>query len=274
VIAADEVIVCAGTYESPGLLLRSGIGPAADVVGLGRSVVADLPGVGANLADHPWVSIDLRCPPPEGDPAIFQLVATTHSSLARVPGGAPDLQLMVFGPYPIDDGFGCSLATALLKPRSRGRIRLRSLDPAAAPDIDLAYFRDASDLTRLTEGLRLADEATRSSPLLEISQGSRLGPLVDVIAGRDATGAWIRSSTNTYHHPVGTCAMGADPETGAVVGPDGAVHGVDRLSVVDASVMPDLPSANTNLPTIMLAEHVAARRRRRRAPAAPHVEPD
>ena len=109
--------------------------------------------------------------------------------------------------------------------------------------------------------------------MLQIGQGSRLGPSPDRIAGRDAARAWIRSSTNTYHHPVGTCAMGADPGAGAVVGPDGAVHGVDGLSVVDASVMPDLPSANTNLPTIMLAENVAARRHRRRAPAAPHVEP-
>ena len=262
VVAADEVLVCAGTYGSPGLLLRSGIGRAADVVAIGRSVVVDLPGVGANLADHPWISIDLPCPPPKGDPAVFQLVATTHTSLASQ-NGAPDLQFMVCGPYPVGAGYGCSLATALLKPRSRGRIAVRSGDAAAAPDIDLSYLSDDTDLTRLTEGLRLADAATQGTALLRLSRGSRLGPPRDLITGDDTARAWIRSSTMTYHHPVGTCAMGTDPESGAVVGPDASVHGVEGLFVVDASIMPDLPSANTNIPTIMLAEHIAARRARR-----------
>ena len=259
IIAADEVFVCAGTYASPGLLLRSGIGRSTDVVALGRSVVADLPGVGANLADHPWVSIDLPCPPPDGDPAVFQLVATTHTGVADS-SGAPDIQFMVCGPYPVGDGFGCSLATALLKPRSRGRVTVRSLDPAATPDIDLGYYQDPADLTHLAEGLRLADAATVTSPLQQLTRGARFGPPREVMDGDDAVSAWIRSSTMTYHHPVGTCAMGLDSAAGAVVGPAGSVYGVDGLFVVDASVMPELPSANTNIPTIMVAENIAARR--------------
>jgi choline dehydrogenase len=258
VLPADEVFICAGAYGSPGVLLRSGIGGPADVAALGLSVVADLPGVGANLADHPWVSIDLPCPLPAGDPALFQLVATMRSSLAA-PDGPPDLQLMVCGPYPVGEGYGCSLAAALLKPRSRGRLTVRSSDAAAAPDIDLGYLGDGTDLARLTEGLRVADAATQTTPLLRLNGGARLGPPRDIVAGDHTAHHWIRSSTNTYHHPVGTCAMGADPAAGAVVRADGAVHGVDGLFVVDASVMPDLPSANTNIPTIMLAEHIAAR---------------
>ena len=264
IIAADEVFVCAGTYASPGLLVRSGIGRSTDVLALGRSVVADLPGVGANLVDHPWVSIDLPCPPPIGDPAVFQLVATTHTGQADS-SGAPDIQFMVCGPYPVGDGYGCSLATALLKPRSRGHITVRSLDAAAAPDIDLGYYQDPADLPHLTLGLRLADAATVCGQLPQLTRGARFGPPREVINGDDAGTAWIRSSTMTYHHAVGTCAMGLDPQAGAVVGPDGSVYGVDGLFVVDASIMPDVPSANTNIPTIMVAENVAARRSSLRA---------
>jgi choline dehydrogenase len=258
-VGADEVIVCAGAYASPGLLLRSGIGPADDVAALGLPVVSDLPGVGANLVDHPWVSIDLPCAPPTGDPALFQLAATVRSSVAH-PAGAPDLQLMVCGPYPMGDGYGCSFAAALLRPASRGRIRLHTLDPVAVPDIDLGYFGHGDDLDRLTECLRLADAVTQNGPLPAATNGSRFGPDREVIADDHDARAWVRASAATYHHPVGTCAMGLDPRSGAVVDPDGHVYGVAGLSVVDASILPDVPSANTNIPTIMLAEHLAARR--------------
>lgn len=264
-VSADEVIVCAGTYASPGLLLRSGIGAAGDVTELGLSVVADLPGVGANLADHPWVSIDLPCAPPAGDPALFQLAATVRSGRADR-SGPPDLQLMVCGPYPMGGGYGCSFAAALLRPSSRGRVRLRTLDPAAAPDVDLGYFSRDDDLDRLTECLRLADAVTQSGPLPEATHGSRFGPDREVIVHDVAVRTWIRASAMTYHHPVGTCAMGLDPRSGAVIDPNGYVYGVVALSVIDASIFPELPSANTNIPTIMLAEHLAARRAVRPGP--------
>ena len=260
VVAADEVIVCGGAYESPGVLLRSGIGPAADIAALGRTVVADLPGVGQNLADHPAVSIDVPCDPPDGDPAIFQLVATTHSSARRAGVDAPDLQLMACGPYPVEAGHACSLAAALLQPTSRGRVRILSLDPLAPPEIDLGYLASDEEVARLTEALRLLDAATQTGAMIEENAGARFGPPRELIADDAAAAAWIRASAWSYHHPVGTCAMGPDPGAGAVVDPDGRVHGVAGLSVVDASVMPDIPSANTNIPTIMLAEHIAARR--------------
>jgi choline dehydrogenase len=258
-LPADEVIVAAGAYESPGVLLRSGIGPAAELAALGRDVVADLPGVGGNLADHPWVSVDLPCAGQDGDPAIFQLVATTRSSRSQATA-APDLQLMVCGPYPLGDGYAFTLAAALLTPASRGRIRLDSLEAGAAPHIDLGYFRDGTDLDRLLECLRLVEEASHSGPLPQVTHGARLGPPREAVADDRAAAAWIRATAMTYHHPVGTCAMGVDPRAGAVVDPDGRVFGVPGLSVIDASVIPAPPSANTNLPAIMLAEHLAARR--------------
>lgn len=265
VVPAGEVILSAGAYLSPALLLRSGIGPAAELAALGRTVVADLPGVGANLADHPAVAIDLKCAPADGDPPIFQLVATAHSSLAQR-AGPPDLQLVACGPYPADGGrTGCMIAAALLKPASRGRVRLRDADPGSMPDIDLGYFRDPADLPRLLEGLRLADEAARHPALAGPTGGSRLGPPPGAIATDAGAARWIRNSAWTYHHPVGTCAMGLDPAAGAVVDPDARVYGVDGLSVADASILPEIPSANTNIPVIMVAEHVAARRAPQRA---------
>jgi choline dehydrogenase len=264
VVPAGEVIVCAGAYLSPALLLHSGIGPAAELTALGRPVVADLPGVGASLADHPAVAVDLQCVPADGDPPIFQLVATAHSSLARR-AGPPDLQLVVCGPYPAaGGGAGCMIAAALLKPASRGRVRLRDAGPGSAPGIDLGYFRDPADLPRLLEGLRLADEAARHPALAGLTGGRRLGPPPEAIARDDVATEWIRNSAWTYHHPIGTCAMGLDPAAGAVVDPDARVYGVDGLSVADASILPEIPSANTNIPVIMVAEHVAARRRSRR----------
>jgi len=265
VVPAGEVIVSAGAYLSPALLLRSGIGPAADLAALGRPIVADLPGVGANLADHPAVAIDLECARPDGDPPIFQLVATAHSRLAQR-AGPPDLQLVACGPYPAaGGGAGCMIAAALLKPGSRGRVRLRDAGPGSMPEIDLGYFRDPADLPRLLEGLRLADEAARHPALASLTGGRRLGPPPGAVATDAAAARWIRNSAWTYHHPVGTCAMGLDPAAGAVVDPDARVYGVEGLSVADASILPEIPSANTNIPVIMVAEHVAARRAQQRA---------
>lgn len=264
IIEVDEVIVCAGAYHSPALLIRSGIGPAADVAALGRSVTMDLPGVGTNLADHPWVAIDLPCLQPLGDPPLFQVMATARSSRSSA-ADPPDLQLMVCGPYGLEDGYRCLLAAALLKPASRGEVRLLTLDPIAAPAIDLGYFRNPVDIDRLVEGLQLADAAVAYPHLTRITRGSRLAPRQDLVADAVAVRAWIKATATTYHHPVGTCAMGTDPQAGAVVDTSGRVYGVPGLSVVDASILPEPLSANTNIPTIMVAEHIATRLRGVRA---------
>ncbi|WP_091558114.1 GMC oxidoreductase [Arthrobacter sp. ok362] len=168
---------------------------------------------------------------------------------------------MVCGPYRLGDGYRCLLAAALLKPASRGEVRLRTLDPTAAPAIDLGYFRNSTDIDRLEEGLQLADAAATHPELTRITHGSRLAPGQDVIADPVAVRAWIKATATTYHHPVGTCAMGTDPRAGAVVDTSARVYGVPGLSVVDASILPEPLSANTNIPTIMIAEHLAARLR-------------
>ena len=250
-VHAQEVVVSAGTYASPALLMRSGIGPAAALRELDIPVVADLPGVGQNLIDHPAVSVDLRYDRPVNPVPVFQVVATFHSS-GTDSGGAPDLQCLVSGPYE-NDPSTFFLGTALLKPKSRGSLTLQSIDPTAPPRIDLGYYREADDLDRMVEGLRRVRELAHVSAVGELSGGVDYGP--GPAAGLRS---WVRRQTWTYHHPVGTCAMGVDPVAGAVVDPACRVHGVSDLWVIDASVMPDVPSANTHLPTVMVAERAAA----------------
>jgi choline dehydrogenase len=238
VIDGGEVIVCAGAYQSPGLLRRSGI---------------DLPGIGMNLIDHAAAGIDLPYYGPPQDVAPHQLVATLHSSFANPLTDPPDLQILVGGPYaPSEPGQRHTLyvGAAVMKPHSRGRV---------GDDIDLNYFDDPDDLTRLIEGLDRVEEVIAGPAIRALSNGERLQPRITADAERRE---WIGAATWSYHHPVGTCAMGV------VVDADCRVYGIDGLSVVDASVMPDIPSANTNIPTIMIAEHVAQRRRAQRSVTA------
>ncbi|NYJ03746.1 GMC family oxidoreductase [Petropleomorpha daqingensis] len=237
VVGAGEVVVSAGAYHSPALLRRSGLRH---------------PGIGAGLVDHPAIAVDLPYAGPPCDQPVFQVAATLHSSLSDPATEAPDLQLFGGGPLPTGPGTAVFfLAAALLRPRSRGRV---------ADEVDLGYFTHPDDLPRLVEGFRLAERVAADPAVRELSGGQVLTPRLD-----DAdVGAWIEAGAWTYHHPVGTCAMGV------VVDPECRVPDVAGLSVVDASVLPDIPSANTNLPTIMAAEH-ALRLRGDVAPAQARV---
>ncbi|HWI01500.1 MAG TPA: GMC family oxidoreductase, partial [Propionibacteriaceae bacterium] len=158
----------------------------------------------------------------------------------------------------VEDGIAsCFVGAALLKPHSRGRVRLRSADPDVPPEIDLGYFTTATDLPRLLEGLAIAEAVVSHAAMRTLTAGQRVSP--ESLNGK-ALKRYVVGNVWTYHHPVGTCAMGPDPEQGAVVDARGRVYGVDGLSVVDAAILPEIPSANTNLPTIAAAEHIASRR--------------
>jgi choline dehydrogenase len=229
-IDADEIILSAGTYHSPGILRASGVGS---------------PTVGANLIDHPAVSIDLPYHGPRQDLARFQLVATLHSSQADPATDPPDLQILAGGPFPRGEPDAPAVffvGAALLKPRSRGRV---------GNDIELNYFDHPDDLARLAEGVERAEAVVAGEAIRSLTDGGRLTPRRSGAELRE----WIQTNAWSYHHPVGTCAIGT------VVDPHCRVRGFDGLSVVDASVMPDIPSANTHLPTIMVAERVVALRR-------------
>jgi choline dehydrogenase len=259
-VEGDAVVLAAGSYSSPAVLMRSGIGPAGHLRDLGIPVAVDLGGVGRNLIDHPLVAVDLPTAPGQPGPP-FQAMLTLRSPHAG-PDRPPDLHVFPAGPFDTDaspTGAVFGLVTGLLSVRSRGSVRLRSRDPGTPPRIDIAHLRHPEDMARMVEATLAARGIARTPPLAGFVRAAELAP-GEAIGDEDAAGLArsIRARVGSYHHPVGTCAMGPDPAADAVVDARGAVHGAGHLWVADASVMPSIPSANTNLSTLVVAERIAA----------------
>jgi choline dehydrogenase len=280
VTARAEVVLCAGAIGSPDILLRSGIGPAAQIRAFGGTPAHDLPGVGQNLQDH--VDIMLICRSRSMTPYGASLQALPRlawdgwrwltanrgmlSSNMVEAGGfvrsgptepRPDIQFHIIPGRKshrgrmVEYGHGISLHTCVLRPESRGSVTRTG--PDGPPAIDLGLLTADGDLMRLTRGVRLAREILAQAPM------ARHG-LSEVIPGDAAQSdadlhAYIRGNARTVYHPVGTCAMGVGPQ--AVVDPRLRVHGLTGLRVVDASIMPMIVSGNTNAPVIMIAEKAA-----------------
>jgi choline dehydrogenase len=255
VIAAGRVIVCAGAYDSPALLLRSGIGAADDLRALGIPVVADLPGVGANLHDHPAFELpyagtdELReaCRAHAASGAfapVEGVIAKLRSERCGDEGF--DLHLYPVGGV-VQDGMEFWLPVACMTPRSRGSVRITSADGTVPPLLDHAYLSDAEghDQAVLRSGVEIARELARSGPFDDLL-GDELAPTAGLPAGEavDATVAH-------YYHPSGTCAMGS------VLDPRLRVHGVEGLHVADCSVFPTVPRANTCIPAVLVAHRLA-----------------
>jgi choline dehydrogenase len=244
VLGAGEVIISAGASGSPALLLRSGIGPAADLAQLGIVPVVDLPGVGSGLTDHPLAEIAFAASgnAPKPLPA-FQAVLTASSARART--AEHDLQVFPMSAGAAGPSVVCLFASVTL-PVSQGQVALRSVSPEDPPCIDLGLLRDPADRAALAEAEELA-RALAATP-----------PFRDLVTRELLPDAPIAERTSTYHHPVGTCRMGPASDPDAVVDSTGRVHGIGGLRVVDASIMPAIPAANTNLPTMMVAERIAS----------------
>ena len=240
-LVAETVIVAAGAYGSPALLLRSGIGPYAHLSRLGVGVIEDLP-VGVGLADHPGVGIEWS-PAAAHVPKRGPVFATSLLVRARsdsCPGGTWDLHFLPWLEE-VDEGWRTSAVVYLLKPDSRGSVTLRSTDPRVPPVIDHGFLSEPADLARLSSGVRLIRTLAR-----EAGSGDELRP-----GENEALDTHIRREVRGIFHPTGTCAIGA------VVDPRGGVLGLDGLVVADASIMPTIPRANTNLSTIAVAERMA-----------------
>ena len=259
VVECPRVVLAAGTYCSPAILMRSGVGPASVLRDVGIHSVVDLPGVGRNLADHPLVAVDLPTAPGFDGPR-FQVLVTSRSGRAA-DAASPDLHLFAAGPFddetsPTGGVFG--IVTGLMAPMARGSVRLRSDHPAEPPRIETPLLGHAEDVQRMVDATLQARELSRTPPLSTFVTGAELAPGMSV-ADDDIRGIArsIRSRVGSYHHPVGTCSMGPDPDDGAVVDALGAVHGVDGLWVADASVMPGLPTAPTHLSTVVVATRIA-----------------
>jgi len=282
-LARREVLLSAGALQSPQLLMLSGIGPAEQLRGLGIEVCHDLPGVGANLHDHVDVVQVLDAPHLKDlfglsfagmvstIKGIFEWrrhrrgMLTTNFAEAggfirsRPEEERPDLQLhFVIGKL-VDHGrktvlgHGYSCHVCLLRPKSRGSLRLASADPRAAPLIDPAFLADPDDLQRLVRGFKAMRRILEQPALaghgareLAKSAGARSDAEIE---------SFIRDHADTIYHPVGTCRMGNGPMD--VVDAELRVRGVQGLRVVDASIMPAIVSGNTNAPTVMIAEKAA-----------------
>jgi choline dehydrogenase len=252
-IRAGQVILCAGVYGSAEILLRSGIGPAPDLRRLGIPVASGLPGVGANLHDHPTAIRSFAAAPALARELDHLRRVPDEQVVAKLstgqdPAGAP-YDLHVF-PWTERDpsvatGWRVVVPVALLRPASRGALKLRSADPAVRADADHAFLADPTDTERLAAGLAGLDPILAKLPL-----GEELGEP----PSRPAA-AWLRRNHEHYWHPAGTCAMGDGPY--AVVDEAGTVHGLANVRIADASVFPDVPRATTAFPTVLVAEHMA-----------------
>lgn len=276
--AEREVLVSSGAIGSPKLLLQSGIGAADHLRKTGVPVVHNLPGVGENMQDHLDLFVISECTGDHTYDGVAKLHRTLWAGLQYVlfrsgpvasslfeTGGfwyadpdarSPDIQFHLGLGSGIEAGVerlknaGVTLNSAYLHPRSRGTVRLQSADPMAAPLIDPNYWSDPHDRKMSIEGLKLAREIMNQAALKPFVMAERLpGPKYNSDEELFDYGC---ANAKTDHHPVGTCRMGTDSM--AVVGLDLKVHGLEGLRVCDSSVMPRVPSCNTNAPTIMMGE--------------------
>ncbi|WP_175910217.1 MULTISPECIES: GMC oxidoreductase [unclassified Burkholderia] len=258
-IHANEVILSAGSYGSAAILLRSGVGPGADLRALSIPEIANLP-VGQRLKDHPFYYNAYAARPDRiGDPSpVIGAFLWTHSASAQ--NGDLDLHVTATHLFPHDQSptkVGFVLAVALTRPLSVGSLKLASRKPDDAPVIDLNFLAEQQDRTRLLDGIRLARRIGRTAPLSDLVH-SELNPGPGAATDEQIL-ASVKSTVDTYHHPTSTAPMGAAGDPHAVVDLDGRVHGVRNLRVVDASIFPDAISVATNITTIAAAEHIAHR---------------
>jgi choline dehydrogenase len=252
-----EVILSGGSYGSAAILLRSGVGPAGDLTALGIAVVADLP-VGRRLQDHPFFHTAHALAPGhlEMTPAVGAILWTASSEAA-----AGELDLQIVATHLLDPSYSPTggvivLSASVVLPESTGTLRLASRDPGVAPLIDCNFLAAGRDARRMLEGVKLA-HALAGSPAFAAFTAGELIPIDAVDDG--ALTAFIAGSLATYYHPTSTAPMGGPGDPQAVTDPVGAVKGVSGLRVVDASIIPEIPSTPINLTVMMLAERIYQR---------------
>lgn len=261
-IGADVVVLAAGAYGSPMILMRSGIGDPALLGPAGIATVHALPGVGRNLQDHPCAILGYRA----AKDLVERMVAHEASSLAydegvivkaqSRPDGPVDLHVFSCGGRTADQGWYWELWVGLLTPDSRGLIRPLRDGGGLCFAIEHRHFTDPAgrDLDRILSGIGHARRIAAAGPL-------SLSLEAETTPGRSVTGEalsdWVRAAHLHYFHPAGSCAMGRDPAAEAVTDQFGRVHGIPGLMVADASIMPRVTAANTNIPTAMIGHRLA-----------------
>jgi choline dehydrogenase len=281
VFAKREVLLAAGAFQSPQLLMLSGVGPADELKKHGIAVEADSPEVGANLQDHIDCGVLYECTKPitlytllkgHRQPMVgieYMLRRTGHGRTIHLHSGAflktrgeldrPDVQIHFVNGLMRDHGRvkaeqdGFTIHTCPLRPDSRGTVRLASRDPFDAPLIDPRYFSEPNDIRCMRDSIRMIRDIV-GQEAFKLFRGAEIAPGARLQTDRELDD-WIRRTAETLYHPVGTVRMGADDK--APVDGQLRVRGIEGLRVIDASVMPTLIGGNTNAPTIMIAEKLA-----------------
>jgi choline dehydrogenase len=257
--SAGQVILCAGTYGSPAILMRSGIGPGEHLQELGIETTRDLPGVGQHLLDHPLLSPDRALPRlvrPEFAPFSRSFIPVIAKARSQHAGDDIDLHIYIGQDFSNELGTWFFWITASLQyARSRGRVRLTTADPQAPLDIDHAYLRHPADLEALCEGVDLVERITSAAPLREVL-APQPGP-APPWGEREDLPAWALERYGTTYHPSSTCRMGPAADPLAVVDHEGRVHGTEGLRVADASIFPAGPRANLHFTVVAVAEKLA-----------------
>ncbi len=263
-VRAGTVVLAGGAYNSPTLLLRSGIGPSAQLAPLGIPLVQHLPGVGENLHDQPFLLMSWEGSErmsAEMDAARRAGWAPDEQAMgkaaSRVETEAFDLHFLPYSPTHRGDAQRWSIGTSALRPRSRGFVRVRSADPDDKPIIDHRFLTDPEglDAAMLMDGVEILRELA-ASPALASLVGRETHPGPETMTRRELA-AHVYAHPDNYWHPVGTCRMGAEADRGAVVDARARVFGVEGLRVADCSIMPSVPRATTAMPAIVVGEKVA-----------------
>jgi choline dehydrogenase len=291
VLRAAEIVLSGGTFNSPQLLMLSGIGPAEHLRAHGIDVVADLPGVGQNLHDHVLVRVEHACTRPitllsltridRAAAALLRALVAGSGPAASFPLAAglmvrsdpamdePDLQShflpglttatlrvpLLAGPLRGSDGHGFMANISQMRPASRGQVWLASADPLAAPRIHPNYLADPGDRVALRRGVAILRRVF-AQHAFDAYRGKELSPGADIRSDAELD-AWIARTADTMHHAVGTCRMGGETDLGAVVDDRLRVRGIAGLRVADASVMPRITSGNTAAPSMFIGQRCA-----------------
>ena len=257
-LADREVILCGGAYETPKLMLLSGLGPAAQLAMHSIPVVRDLAGVGNNLQDHMLLGVAYESQVPLDPPEMLAEAGLFKWTNSGAEKSSPDLQYF-FGPVQfvppeyMTDGPGFTFAPILAQPMNRGTVSLTSTDPTALARLDPQYLSREEDLAVLEHGIRYARELVQTSAFSHL-RGRELAP-GDSVTTSDGIREYIRKAAGTVWHPAGTCRMGSGSD--AVVDGQLRVHGIDGLRIADASIMPKLVNGNPNAAVMMIAEKAA-----------------